>query len=108
MTAAPGTFIMVSYFEEFLPDYKNLDELKAHYMRGGLGDVTVKKFLNNVIQEELQPIRERRQAWEQRLPEVYDILYEGSLKAKAVAAKTLEEVKHSMKIDYFENKSLLS
>lgn len=101
-------FCNPEHFKEFMPDYKNLDELKAHYERGGLGDVTVKKFLNNVMQKELEIIRERRKMWEQRLPDVYDILYQGSMKAKTVAANILEEVKHSMKIDYFENKNLLS
>lgn len=89
-------------FAEFLPEYKNLDELKAHYQRGGLGDVKVKKFLNNVIQKELAPIRERRKMWEQKTPEVYEILHKGSLEAKEVAAKTLENVKSVMKINYFE------
>lgn len=89
-------------FAEFLPEYKNLDELKAHYQRGGLGDVKVKKFLNNVIQKELAPIRERRKMWEQKKPEVYEILHKGSLEAKEVAAKTLENVKRAMKINYFE------
>ena len=89
-------------FAEFLPEYKNLDELKAHYQRGGLGDVKVIKFLNNVIQKELAPIRERRKMWEQKTPEVYEILHKGSLEAKEVAAKTLENVKRAMKINYFE------
>lgn len=89
-------------FAEFLPEYKNLDELKAHYQKGGLGDVKVKKFLNNVIQKELAPIRERRKMWEQKTPEVYEILRKGSLEAKEVAAKTLENVKRAMKINYFE------
>lgn len=89
-------------FAEFLPEYKNLDELKAHYQRGGLGDVKVKKFLNNVIQKELAPIRERRKMWEQKPPEVYEILHKGSLEAKEVAAKTLENIKRAMKINYFE------
>lgn len=89
-------------FAEFLPEYKNLEELKAHYQRGGLGDVKVKKFLNNVIQKELAPIRERRKMWEQKTPEVYEILHKGSLEAKEVAAKTLENVKRAMKINYFE------
>lgn len=89
-------------FAEFLPEYKNLDELKAHYQRGGLGDVKVKKFLNNVIQKELAPIRERRKMWEKKNPEVYEILHKGSLEAKEVAAKTLENVKRAMKINYFE------
>lgn len=96
-------FCKDEYFAEFLPDYNNLDELKAHYQRGGLGDVKVKKFLNNVIQEELRPIRERRKEWEQRLPDVYDILKTGSEVAEKKAAQTLSEVKHSMQIDYFDN-----
>ena len=75
------------------PDYQNLDELKDHYKRGGLGDVKVKKFLNNVLQAELGPIRERRKMWEQRIPDVYDILREGSKVAEAKAAETLRDVK---------------
>lgn len=90
-------------FAEFLPEYKNLDELKAHYQRGGLGDVKVKKFLNNVIQKELAPIRERRKLWEQKTPEVYEILRKGTLEAKEVAAQTLDNVRKAMKINYFEN-----
>ena len=100
-------FCRPEYFAEFLPDYQSLDELKAHYQRGGLGDVTVKKFLNNVMQTELRPIRERRKAWEQRLPEVYEILRAGSEKAEQNAAKTLHAVRSAMKIDYFENDNLL-
>ena len=99
-------FCRPEHFAEFLPDYNNMDELKDHYRRGGLGDVKVKKFLNNVIQSELDPIRERRKEWEQRLPDVYDILAEGSKRAEATAAKTLADVRHSMKIDYFENGTL--
>ena len=100
-------FCRDEYFQEFLPDYQNLQELKDHYQRGGLGDVKVKKFLNAVLQAELGPIRERRKMWEQRLPEVYEILKEGSKKAEATAAVTLQEVRHAMKIDYFENENLL-
>lgn len=96
-------FCQPEHFSEFLPDYQNLDELKAHYRRGGLGDVKVKKFLNNVLQAELAPIRERRKMWEQRLPEVYDILKAGSEKAEKTAAATLQDVRRAMKIDYFEN-----
>ena len=96
-------FCKDEYFAEFLPDYANLEELKAHYQRGGLGDVKVKKFLNNVIQEELRPIREKRKEWEKRLPDVYDILKTGSEVAEKKAAQTLSEVKHSMQIDYFDN-----
>ena len=99
-------FSRPEHFAEFLPDYNSLDELKDHYRRGGLGDVKVKKFLNNVIQSELAPIRERRKEWEQRLPDVYDILEEGSKRAKETAAKTLADVRHSMKIDYFDNGTL--
>ena len=100
-------FCRPEHFEEFLPEYSCLDELKAHYQRGGLGDVKVKKFLNNVMQAELQPIRKRRKMWEQRLPEVYEILREGSKTARETASKTLQEVRHAMKIDYFENDNLL-
>ena len=89
-------FCKPEYFPEFLPDYQNLDELKDHYKRGGLGDVKVKKFLNNVLQAELGPIRERRKMWEQRIPDVYDILREGSKVAEAKAAETLKDVKASM------------
>lgn len=95
-------FCKDEYFQEFLPEYNNLDELKAHYRRGGLGDVKVKKFLNNVIQSELQPIRERRKEWEQRKDEVYDILKNGCEVAQAEAAKTLHDVRSAMKINYFE------
>ena len=100
-------FSCPEHFEEFLPDYKNLDELKDHYTRGGLGDVKVKKFLNNVMQAELTPIRERRKMWEQRIPEVYEILREGSKAAEAKAAETLRDVKAAMKINYFEDESLI-
>ena len=100
-------FSRPEHFAEFLPEYQNLDELKAHYQRGGLGDVKVKKFLNNVMQSELEPIRTRRKEWEQRLPEVVEILKEGSAVAEKVAAETLADVRKSMKIDYFEDNNLL-
>ena len=100
-------FCKPEYFPEFLPDYQNLDELKDHYKRGGLGDVKVKKFLNNVLQAELGPIRERRKMWEQRIPDVYDILREGSRVAEAKAAETLKDVKASMRINYFDDNSLI-
>ena len=100
-------FCKPEYFPEFLPDYQNLDELKDHYKRGGLGDVKVKKFLNYVLQAELGPIRERRKMWEQRIPDVYDILREGSKVAEAKAAETLRDVKASMKINYFDDDSLI-
>ena len=94
-------------FAEYLPEYANLDELKAHYTRGGLGDVKVKKFLNNVLQEELAPIRARRKEWEKDIPAVYEILKEGSKKAEKVAAQTLHEVKEAMKINYFDDNNLI-
>lgn len=94
-------FCKPEYFKEFLPEYQNLDELKAHYQKGGLGDVKVKKFLNNVIQSELAPIRERRKMWEQKTDEVYEILKQGSLEAKEVASQTLANVRKAMKINYF-------
>ncbi|HBM96808.1 TPA: tryptophan--tRNA ligase, partial [bacterium UBP9_UBA11836] len=100
-------FCRDEHFAEFLPEYANLAELKAHYERGGLGDVVVKKFLNNVMQAELKPIRERRQAWEKRLPEVYEMLRVGCEKAQKKAAETLRAVRHAMKIDYFEGNNLL-
>ena len=100
-------FCRPEHFAEYLPDYQNLDELKAHYTRGGLGDVKVKKFLNNVMQDELAPIRARRKEWEQRLPDVYEILREGSKVAEAKAAETLHDVREAMKINYFENESLM-
>ena len=100
-------FCKPEYFPEFLPDYQNLDELKDHYKRGGLGDVKVKKFLNNVLVAELGPIREHRKMWEQRIPDVYDILREGSKVAEAKAAETLRDVKASMKINYFDDDSLI-
>ena len=90
------------HFAEFLPEYQNLDELKAHYQRGGLGDVKVKKFLNNVIQSELEPIRLRRKEWETKTPEVYEILKKGTAEAREVASQTLTNVRRAMKINYFE------
>ena len=99
-------FCRPEHFAEFLPEYQNLDELKAHYQRGGLGDVKVKKFLNNVMQSELGPIRERRKMWESRPADVFDILKAGSEKARATAAKTLDDVRHAMRIDYFSEENL--
>lgn len=96
-------FSRPEHFAEFLPEYANLDELKAHYQRGGLGDVKVKKFLNNVMQAELAPIRERRHMWEQRLDEVKMILKQGSETARAAAAETMHDVRAAMQINYFEN-----
>ena len=101
-------FCKDEYFEEFWPEYKNLDELKAHYQRGGLGDVKVKKFLNKVLQAELAPIRARRKEWEQKLPEVFEILKEGSRVAEAKAAETLKDVKAAMRINYFDDEDFLN
>ena len=100
-------FCQEHHFEEFLPEYANLDVLKAHYTRGGLGDVKVKRFLNEVIQEELEPIRKRRKEYEKDIPAIYEILKKGSEKAEEVAAKTLSEVKSAMKINYFDDADLI-
>ena len=100
-------FCRDEHFAKYLPDYKNLDELKAHYTRGGLGDVKVKRFLNSVLQEELEPIRTRRKEIAKDIPAVYRILEEGSKKARAKAAETLAEMKRAMKINYFEDRELI-
>lgn len=100
-------FCRDAHFAEFLPDYACLDELKAHYQRGGLGDVKVKKLLNNVLQSELAPIRAARQQWQKDIPGVYDILKKSSDVARAEAAATLDEVKRAMRINYFEDGALI-
>ncbi|MDD2973040.1 MAG: tryptophan--tRNA ligase [Lachnospiraceae bacterium] len=94
-------------FAEFLPDYENLQALKDHYQRGGLGDVKVKKFLNNVLQKQLEPIRARRHEYEKNIPEVYDILQRGTKIAYEAADETLKEVKNAMKINYFDDAELI-
>jgi len=101
-------FSTEEHFAKFLPDYANLDELKAHYKRGGLGDVKVKKFLNSVLQDVLEPIRERRHYWEQRIPDVYEILRAGSKEAEAAAAATLHDVREAMRINYFDDEALMN
>ena len=101
-------FCRPEYFAEFLPDYANLQELKDHYTRGGLGDMKVKRFLNNVLQAELEPIRNRRKEYQKDIPYVYEILKKGREKAEAVAEKTLQEVKASMKINYFNDQELIA
>ena len=101
-------FCRPEYFAEFLPDYANLQELKDHYTRGGLGDMKVKRFLNNVLQAELEPIRNRRKEYQKDIPYVYEILKKGSEKAEAVAEKTLQQVKASMKINYFNDQELIA
>ena len=100
-------FCRQEHFERYLPDYPNLDELKAHYVRGGLGDMQVKKFLNNVMQEILEPVRSRRKELEKDIPAVYDVLKKGSDIARETAAQTLSEVKSAMKINYFEDQVLI-
>lgn len=95
-------------FSEFLSDYKNLDELKDHYRRGGLGDVKIKKFLNNILQKELSPIREKRKHYEQNIPEIFDMLLKGSEDAREVGAETLKKVKAAMGINYFEDVELIN
>ena len=101
-------FCTDEHFTKYLPEYKNLDELKAHYQKGGLGDVKIKKFLFNVIEEVLTPIREKRKMYENKIEEVYNILEQGSIKAKEKASTTLKEVKEAMKINYFEDKELIN
>ena len=90
-----------------MPDYANLEELKAHYTRGGLGDVKVKKFLTAIMQETLEPIRARRKELEKDIPAVYEVLKKGSEAAREVAAQTLSEVKSAMRINYFEDAELI-
>ena len=102
-----NAFCRDEHFEKFWPEYANLEELKDHYRRGGLGDVKVKRFLNHIMQEELEPIRARRKELEKRIPEIYEILRKGSIEAQKVAAQTLDEVKRAMKINYFEDAQLI-
>ena len=102
-----AAFCRDEHFAEFLKDYANLDELKAHYERGGLGDVKVKRFLNDVLQSELRPIRARRAEWEKRPEDVVELLRAGSARAGQTAAQTLNDVRRAMRIDYFENGNLL-
>ena len=100
-------FSKPEHFERYLKDYANLTELKEHYSRGGLGDVKVKKFLNAVLQEELEPIRNRRKEFEKDIPAIYEMLKKGSQVAEERAAQTLSEVKNAMKINYFEDEALI-
>ena len=101
-------FSRPEHFERHFPDYQNIEEMKAHYTRGGLGDMKVKKFLNNVLQDELEPIRSRRRELEKDIPAIYDILKEGSIRAREAAARTLDDVRRAMKINYFEDMDLIS
>ena len=100
-------FSKPEHFAEFLPEYQNLQELKDHYSRGGLGDVKIKKFLNNVLQTVLAPLRERRHEYEKDIPEVYNILKKGTDKARETAAQTLHDVKNAMRINYFDDSELI-
>lgn len=101
-------FCKPEHFEKYLPDYPNLDELKAHYQRGGLGDVKVKRFLNAIMQEELGPIRSRRKEFEKDIPAIYNILKKGSEVAREAAADTLSDVRKAMKINYFDDDELIA
>lgn len=101
-------FCRDEHFVKYLPEYRNLDELKDHYRRGGLGDVKIKKFLNDILQEELKPIRERRREYEKNIPLVYDILKKGSDKAQAKAHKKIVGVKKAMGINYFDDSELIN
>ena len=94
-------------FAEFWPEYQNLNELKDHYRRGGLGDMKCKKFLNNVINKMLEPMRQRRHQWEQDIPGIYEILKKGTEQARETAAQTMDEVRHAMRIDYFNDLDLI-
>ncbi len=100
-------FCTDAHFAEFLPDYANLDEMKAHYQRGGLGDGTCKKFLFNVLEEELSPIRAERAKWEADIDSVYDILRDGTAKAVEKTNATLARVRKAMRIDYFDDRSIV-
>ena len=101
-------FCQPQHFEAFWPDYANLDEVKEHYQRGGLGDMKVKKFLNNILQAELEPIRQRRAEFEKDIPAVYEMLRKGCEEAREVAAKTLDDVRRAMKINYFDDAELIA
>ena len=101
-------FCRPEHFERYLPDYPNLNELKAHYQRGGLGDVKVKNFLNAIMQETLEPIRARRKKFEQDIPAIYDMLKQGCEKARETAAATLDDVRRAMKINYFDDAALIA
>ncbi|MDE5635724.1 MAG: tryptophan--tRNA ligase, partial [Muribaculaceae bacterium] len=101
-------FSRPEHFAKYLPEYESLDALKEHYTRGGVGDGTVKKLLINILQEELEPLRERRAHYEQNIPQVYEILRQGSEEARRVAGATLDEVRRAMKINYFDDPALIT
>ncbi len=101
-------FCRPEHFAAYLPEYAGLDELKDHYRRGGLGDVKVKRLLNAVLEETLEPIRARRKEYEQDIPEVYRMLKRGSEAAREAAAATLADVRRAMRIDYFDDEALIA
>ncbi|MBR6962315.1 MAG: tryptophan--tRNA ligase [Prevotella sp.] len=101
-------FASDDHFSRYWPEYQNLDELKEHYRRGGLGDMKCKKFLNQVLNEFLEPMRQRRHELQQDIPEIYNILRRGTEQAREVAAQTMSEVRHAMRIDYFDDQELIS
>lgn len=101
-------FCKPEHFERYWNDYASLDEVKEHYQRGGLGDVKIKRFLNSILNEELEPIRTRRKEFEKDINSVYEVLMKGSIKAKEVAADTLSKVKQAMKLNYFDNMELIT
>ncbi|MBQ6093858.1 MAG: tryptophan--tRNA ligase, partial [Lachnospiraceae bacterium] len=100
-------FCKPEHFERYMPDHANLDELKEHYQRGGLGDVKVKRFLDKIMQETLDPIRARRKELEKDIPAIYEILKKGSEVARQAAAQTLSDVKSAMRINYFEDMEMI-
>ena len=101
-------FSRPEHFAAYWPEYQCLDEIKEHYQRGGLGDMKVKKFLNNILQEELTPIRERRAEFEKDIPAVYEMLRKGCEEARNIAAQTLSDVRRAMKINYFDDAELIA
>ena len=101
-------FATDEHFRKYLPEYKNLEELKKKYQAGGLGDVVIKKFLNNILQEILEPIREKRKYYEEHIEEVVKVLENGTIKAREKANRTLKKVKNAMKIDYFTSDEFLN
>ena len=100
-------FSKPEHFAQYWPEYQNLDELKDHYRRGGLGDMKCKKFLNQILNEFLEPMRQRRHEFEQDIPEIYNILRRGTEKARETAAQTMSEVRQAMQINYFDDEELI-
>ena len=100
-------FSRPEHFAQYWPEYQNLDELKDHYRRGGLGDMKCKKFLNQILNEFLEPMRQRRHEFEQDIPEIYNILRRGTEKARETAAQTMSEVRQAMQINYFDDEELI-